>query len=220
MGYNVKHELPAALHTVDRMLGLLEQDGVAVDRDMRLYVGEEDAAWADRYRAEHGLSAGRYVVLAPTAQWGCKCWPAEKYAEVARRAAAHSSTDDRVVLLAAPHEHDKLRPITDALGDKALLPTTTVGQLMALIDGAAALVANDSAALHIAVGLDRPAVALFGPTDPALVGPYRRDDDVLQPDGLTADDMAGYRARKDDDALIAKIAVDAVWEKLLGRLPA
>ncbi len=220
LGYNVKHKVSADLHTVERMLGLLVADGLTPVHDMRLYVGDDDRAWAARYRREHGLTAGRTVLFAPTAQWGCKCWPAAKAAAVAERALAHETVDERVVLLAAPHEHDRLTPITAALGGRALLPTTTVGQLMALIEGAAAVVANDSAALHLAVGLDRPAVGVFGPTDPALVGPYRRDGDVVQPAGLTPQDMAGYRARKDDDTLIARVDVDAVWEKLAARLPA
>lgn len=220
LGYNVKYPVAVAQHTVDRMLGLLEADGLAPVPDTRLYVGADDAGWADRYRNDHGLTAGRYVCLAPTAQWGCKCWPIECYTEVARRAVALSGVDDRVVLLAAPHEHAALAPIADVLGDRALLPTTTVGQSMALIAGAAVLVGNDSAPLHLAVGLGRPAVGVFGPTDPALVGPYGRDDDVVQPAGITPGDMAGYRARKDDNTLIAKVPVDAVWEKLVARLPA
>ncbi|XAM01372.1 glycosyltransferase family 9 protein [Phycisphaeraceae bacterium D3-23] len=220
LGYNVKYPVAVAQHTVDRMLGLLEADGLSPVHDARLYVGEDDAAWARDYLETQRLSAGRYVCLAPTAQWGCKCWPAERYAELAQRVVAHVGVEDRVVILAAPHEHDRLTPITQALGDLALLPATTVGQLMGLIQAAAAVVANDSAALHLAVGLGRPAVGIFGPTDPKLVGPYRRGDDVVQPDGITADDMGDYRGRKDDDALIARVAVDAVWAKLEARLPA
>lgn len=220
LGYNVRHRVPAELHTVDRMLRLLGGDKMGAIDDMRLYVGADDAAWAAAYRAEHGLTHGRTVMLAPTAQWGCKCWPIEKYAEIAWRVKTHGSVDKRVVLLAAPHEHDKLRPITERLGDRALVPTTTVGQLMALIEGAAALVANDSAALHLAVGLGRPVVALFGPTDPALVGPYQRKEDVLQPESITPEDMAHYRTHKDDNALISRIETNVVYEKLYFRLPA
>ncbi|MEM9416517.1 MAG: glycosyltransferase family 9 protein [Planctomycetota bacterium] len=220
LGYNVRHDVAPELHTVDRMLGLLQADGLQPVHDTRLYVGEDDAAWATDYIEIQGLSAGRYVCLAPTAQWGCKCWPAGHYAELAERVVAHGGVEGRVVLLAAPHEQDALRPITQALGERALVPTTTVGQLMALIQNTAALVANDSAALHLAVGLGRPAVGVFGPTDPALVGPYRREDDVVQPEGITPGDMADYRGRKDDDALIARVGVDAVWAKLMARLPA
>lgn len=45
---------------------------------------------------------------------------------------------------------------------------------------AALVVANDSAALHMAVGFGRPLVALYGPTRAPLVGPYGRETDAIQ----------------------------------------
>lgn len=207
LGYNVRHWIDAAVeHTVDRMLALVEADGVDPVRDMTLYVGGDDRAWAAGFLKRQGWADG-YVCVAPTAQWLCKCWPIERYAEVARR------LDRPVVVLAAPHETEQVQPLLDALGDRAVLPRTTVGQLMALIEGTDLLLCNDSAALHIAVGLDRSVVALFGPTDPRKVGPYRRDDAVVQPPnaGSLAFD---YRRQRDDQAIISGITVETVWEKV------
>ena len=39
---------------------------------------------------------------------------------------------------------------------------------------------NDSGPMHLAVALNRPVVSIFGPTDPLWIGPYRRDNAVLQ----------------------------------------
>jgi ADP-heptose:LPS heptosyltransferase len=36
--------------------------------------------------------------------------------------------------------------------------------------------------MHIAAGLRRPLVTLFGPTNPVRTGPYRREDAVLRID--------------------------------------
>jgi heptosyltransferase I len=60
--------------------------------------------------------------------------------------------------------------LTPAVVD--LVGRTSIGQTMALIADAGLVIANDSAPLHMAVGFDRPCVALYGPTDPAEVGPY------------------------------------------------
>jgi len=218
LGYNIKHQVPDSIHTVDRMLGLLTADGLTANKDMRLYTGPADQTWASDFINQHGLTPGRYVCLAPTAQWGCKCWPAERYAALARRVIDLGKAGEKIVVLAAPSEHPKLGALIEELGDNVLLPKTSVGQLAALIQGSALVVANDSAALHIAVGLDRPAVALFGPTDPARVGPYGRADDVIQPPGLSADDMQRYRKHKHDDSLIARIEVQTVWDKVVSRL--
>ena len=49
---------------------------------------------------------------------------------------------------------------------------TDLKELTALIEGARAVVTNDSGPMHIAAALDKPTIALFGPTDPVKTGPY------------------------------------------------
>ncbi len=86
---------------------------------------------------------------------------------------------------------------------------------MSLIAKSSLFIGNDSAPLHIAVGFDRPLVALFGPTDPARVGPFRRDDAVIRPASAASMTRIGdYRKRPNDQSLIAQITVDQVWAKI------
>lgn len=209
--YNQRAHVPEDMHTVDRMLALLHRTNVTQsdgDPDMRLYVPDEGNQW----HQQHVVPNGPYVTLAPTANHDCKCWPIESFIEIAKRLRAAGR---RVVVLARPDERDKVQPLTDAVDVD--MPTTTVAQLMAVIAGTDLIVCNDSAALHIAVGLDRPAVALFGPTDPALVGPYRRDADVITPQGIEPHQQQSYRREK-DNRLIARIAVETVWDRIRSHL--
>ncbi len=57
---------------------------------------------------------------------------------------------------------------------------TTLPQLVALLQGASLVIANDSGPMHIAAALGRPLVAIYGPTNPARTGPYNRLDTVVQ----------------------------------------
>jgi ADP-heptose:LPS heptosyltransferase len=81
---------------------------------------------------------------------------------------------------------------------------------MALIEHASFVVANDSAALHIAVGLDRPIVALFGPTRVNRVGPYGREADVLQV--LQTRDRFDHKDAS-SRLMMERIEVQSVWDR-------
>ena len=50
---------------------------------------------------------------------------------------------------------------------------TTLPELLALLERADALVSGDSGPLHLAVAIQRPVVAIHGPTDPGESGPFR-----------------------------------------------
>ena len=49
-----------------------------------------------------------------------------------------------------------------------------------MLGGAAVVLCNDSAALHLAVALGRPVVTVFGPTNPRRTGPYEQQASVLK----------------------------------------
>ncbi len=214
LAYNRRHAVEPTLHAVDRMLALLEADGVPRIDDMRLCVSADAQRWA-----EQQLAGGRCIAFAPTAQWGSKCWPIERYAQVAQRVLERDASR-RMVLLAGPGEAEQARiqPMRELLGERLLVPRTSVAQLMAIIERSDLLVCNDSAALHIAVGLGTPTVSLFGPTDPALVGPFGFDRPeslhvVLRP-GDAPKLATDYRHHRDDNTVISKITVEQAWDAI------
>ncbi|MCC6680650.1 MAG: glycosyltransferase family 9 protein [Phycisphaeraceae bacterium] len=225
--YTQRVFVPAhAVHTVDRTLHLVADMGHKIVADMKLYVGEQDRAWLEQFIAENKLTDRGYACIAPTARWGCKRWPIERYTSLARKLLTERVAGDHLIVLAAPDERDATRALLENLrqmrrkddvsvADRALAPTTTVGQMMALLSRCNLLVANDSAALHLAVGFDRRIVAIFGPTDPAAVGPYRRESSVIQPPQIDPQELADYRSQLDDDSIIRRIELDAVWQKVL-----
>jgi ADP-heptose:LPS heptosyltransferase len=89
-----------------------------------------------------------------------------------------------VVITGGGKERPQVQPLLDLASRNPrvidLMGATDVAQLMAVIEGAALVVANDSAALHIGVGFDRPCVGLLGPTDPKLASPFGREGDIVQ----------------------------------------
>ena len=79
---------------------------------------------------------------------------------------------------------------------------------MALVESSSLVIANDSAALHMAVGFDRPMVALYGPTRVDRVGPYGREADVIQ--HVTPSDRLDHKDGAAGRALMERIGVEEV----------
>lgn len=194
LGCNRRHHVSRDLHVVDRMLALIEQEGVPPTPDMRLYTTPEARA-----AIESRLRGRSFAVVAPTSAWPAKRWPVDRYRSLVRRL-LDQSLADAVVIVGAAGERDQCAPALDVASQDDrlidLVGATTVDELMAVIEASSLVVANDSAAMHMAVGFDRPLVALLGPTDASLAGPYRRPDAVVQ--RLEPGDRLTARASKDE----------------------
>jgi len=211
LGYTHRVSQPGVRHTVDRMLGLLAPLRIPAVRDMRLHA---DPQAVSDVVVEH---AEPFVLLAPTSRWASKRWPEDRFAELARRLLERGVP--RVVIVGSPSERDQCRSLLELASDDPRVTdrvgSTTIAQLMALVARAKLVVANDSAALHMAVGFDRPTVALYGPTDVARVGPYRREEDVIQ--HVSPGDPIDHKT-DGNVALMERITVDQVFAASVDRL--
>lgn len=211
LGYTERHEVGLAMHSVDRMLELLRLAGVPPVAEMRLYAPEADRVAVAN---DPAIAGRRFVLLAPTSRWVGKRWECERFAALARGllAGGGSAAIDGVVVVGSAGERSQCGPLLDlARADPRVqdrLGTTTVGGLMALVESAALVVANDSAALHMAVGFDRPLVALYGPTRVGLVGPYRREACVIQHAG--PGDRFDHKDAGAGGAMMGRISVEEV----------
>lgn len=135
-----------------------------------LLIPEKDQAAVFSHLQTQGLD--RYIVFSPGGGWRSKCWPAERFGMLCRK--LRESIQMRCVVNVGPGDDDLAAALVGASGDAApFIYRGNVGELMALLRGAACIVAGDTGPLHLAAALGTPTVALFGPTDPARNGPYR-----------------------------------------------
>jgi heptosyltransferase-1 len=118
-----------------------------------------------------GLGIDRYIVLSPGGGWRSKCWPPGRFGALCRTIG--NSLGLRCVVNYGPGEKALAIAVRAASGGAdPLLYNGELGQLMALLQGGVCVVGGDTGPLHLAIALGTPAVALFGPTDPARNGPY------------------------------------------------
>lgn len=212
-GATERHPRRGGPDATETMLALLEDVGVPAVRDARVHP-PEPAMEAWRRRSERmGLSAG-FVLLAPTSRWAAKRWPAARWRELAAALAAEGR---RVAMVGATSERAQVAAAMPASGAVNLCGELHLGEWLAAIAHADAVVANDSAAVHAAAGLGRPLVGIYGVTDPASVGPYGRPESVEAAPGPPPVDPHAYR----NDALQSRmhaVPLEAVRARLLGEI--
>ncbi|MDL2354249.1 MAG: lipopolysaccharide heptosyltransferase II [Pseudomonadota bacterium] len=126
--------------------------------------------------ANTGIAPDRpLVVFAPGAEFGAaKRWPAAHFAELAKAIIA-ADPRAQVALLGSPKDRQACDEVIAGSGSAGvfnLAGATKLDEAIALIARADAVVANDSGLLHIASALNRPVVALYGPTDPDHAPPF------------------------------------------------
>jgi heptosyltransferase-1 len=145
-----------------------------------LGVPQQDECGIRDYLQNLGLD--RYIVLSPGGGWRSKCWPPERFGQLSQL--IRESLGMRCVVNYGPGEDDLALAVRECSGDAGPIPYNgPLGPLMALLRNAACIVGGDTGPLHLAIALGTPAVALFGPTDPARNGPYGTEDIVLRAPG-------------------------------------
>lgn len=137
----------------------------------QLQVAPEESAQA---LAKLGFARGtRFVAFAPGAEFGsAKRWPPAQYAELAR-IAQQEVPGIQVLLMGSPKDRavcDEIQALTP--GVRNIAGETSLKEAIALMAQASAVVTNDSGLMHIAAALNRPIVALYGPTDPRQTPPH------------------------------------------------
>ncbi len=220
---------PLPAHTVDQMLSLLEPLGVPAVADMRLYASQSAIDWWTQQRMAMGFAAARsYAVIAPGSRWLSKRWPIERFADLIEPLVSRGF--ERIVIVGSASEREQIQPLIErfrhavrtldgAAPETAnhrdssttqpiidLVGLTSIAQTMSIIAEAGLVIANDSAPLHMAVGFDRPCVALFGPTNPQVVGPYARAECVVRAWQPTAGESVNFKNDRLGDSLMRLIS--------------
>ena len=155
-----------------------------------------------------GLSGERFVLLAPTAGWGAKEWPAERFGAVAAELGRRGF---RAVVNAASEDNTTAREVVRASGGVAAVFPSDLSQLIALVRRASLVIAGDTGPLHLAAALERPVVGLFGPTDPARNGPYMAGPDKDRARVLRhGPERRDHRRLAEPEAGLLEITVDEV----------
>src|SRR5262249_401925 len=123
------------------------------------------------------------ICLNPGAAFGsAKLWPAHYFAQLARRLAQKRGCG--VLVICGPNERKLAREIAEAANNPGecwlAKEPVSLGLTKACIKRADLLVSTDSGPRHFAAALNRPVVALFGPTHIAWTDTFYSREIQLQ----------------------------------------
>ena len=142
------------------------------ERRLRFVRGDDASAAGDLCRRAGFGADEAYALLHPGAGAAIKLWTAESWAAVVQ--GLHAASGLRTLVVAGPGEQQLIPPIVRRCqGVASAAPVAPdLDTLAALLRRARLVLGPDSGPLHLAAALDTPSVRLYGPTDPAVWGPW------------------------------------------------
>ena len=185
--YTERVAVPANLkHAVERNVFLVRSSlDIGAESPMPELLRPHDfVKEAKRLLKQHDLLSGGGPLLAvgSGARWPSKRWPPRFFAAVLD-SVQESLPDLRSWLLGTADETanaEQVIGLCRASRPRNLAGQTTLGSLGELLRRSDALLTNDSGPMHLAAAMSVPTIALFGPTDPDLTGPYGEQHSVFR----------------------------------------
>jgi len=161
-------------HFADAMMDLARlAGGIPDDRGIEVFWDRQvEEKWASLFSNDKAPEQDLKIAINPGGDRENRRWRPEYYAEVADRIMERFPA--RLFLLGGPGEEAIAREIEGKMrhGALNLSGQLSLNDLTYLISRFDLLITNDSGPMHIAAATKTPLVALFGPEDPKLFGPY------------------------------------------------
>ncbi len=177
-------EIPA--HEQYYYLELLRRAGWLDSLPNETFIGldvpEENRKRAAQFLRSNGVQPDSLqIAIGAGASYGsAKCWPPDRFAELANRLQAQSAVD---IILFGTREEE---PVSSAIAAGMHRPPidltgkTPIDDLPALLSQCHLFIGNDSGAMHVAAAVGLPVVAVFGPTDPFGTAPVTPRCSIVQ----------------------------------------
>jgi heptosyltransferase-2 len=152
---------------------------------IRLHVPDEQRQRATDFLLSNGvrLDSLRIAIGAGASYGSAKCWPPDRFAELANRLQAkEEQAKVDVILFGTRAEASVSLAITAGmrLPPIDLTGKTAVNDLPALLSQCHLFIGNDSGAMHVAAAVGLPVVSILGPTDPSGTAPVTPRCSIVQ----------------------------------------
>jgi len=171
-----------SVHRIDYYLEVIKQSGLEIrDRHTEFFAGPDDIAAVDNFLVNNSLkNAGFLAGINPGGNWVPKRWPADNFAVLADKLADEFKA--KIIITGSAQDAGLAEEIRRKMSHEAVIACgkLTIKQFAVLTRSLNVFISADSGPLHIANASGaKKIIAIFGPTDPRLTGPYPADNAVI-----------------------------------------
>ena len=178
---------------------------------IRLHVSDLARAGAESALRIAGARENAWrIAIAPGASYGAaKCWPPERFAQLADRLISECGAD--VIFFGTPEEKGITERIQSNMKLRAisLVGQSSMRDLAALFASCSVFIGNDSGAMHVAAAAGLPVIGIFGPTDPEGTAPVTEQFTLIRE--AVSCSPCFLRACPVDHRCMTRITVDSVF---------
>lgn len=160
-------------HEIVRRLDIVKAIGAHIsDYSMEMTIRKEEDMEVKRFLNSHGIPDHIPLVgIHPGAKNTFKQWPKQFFIEVGKRLIQHLGAQ---IIVSGDHSEallvlDVASKIPGAIPIAGELNLSTFAALLKKMH---VFITNDTGPMHMAFATNTPTVAIFGPTDPNLCGPF------------------------------------------------
>lgn len=180
---NVRIPADPKLHDVDQDINLLKPFDLEVpqaERRLFFHTFPENEVWAENFCRRNSLVGqlivGMHIGSSKDFSFAAKRWPLERFAELSDKIQRELKMP--VLVFAGPDEKDEVRELLKLTRIKPLVVTESLKNAAALIKKCRCFVSSDTGLMHVAVAMDTPVVAIFGPTMLSRTRPYTSKKEI------------------------------------------
>jgi heptosyltransferase II len=173
---------PSIIHRADYFTNLIEKSGIEVhDRNCRFFISQGTKEKISQILKKENIKKDDFLIAVnPGGNWHLKRWSIENFAKLADELMEKYKA--KVIITGASSDLKLAESITDRMKNNPVIACgkTSLKELAALFKFSDLVISGDSGPLHIAVCSQTPTIALFGPTSPAITGPYTTEKSSLR----------------------------------------
>jgi lipopolysaccharide heptosyltransferase II len=200
-------------HAVDWYLSVLPPLGVPVHKNFSWL--PERTNIAEEIRRKWPVNSARIIALQPGARWLNKRWPVQHFAKVVHRL-AQKFPEAHFAVLGGKDDAPLGETISQTVPEKVLnlCGKTSLPEMIEWVRRCDLLITNDTGPMHVAAAMNKPLIALFGPTEPRRTGPYGQIENVLRLNLPCSPCLSSRCAIEETDKCLRDLSPALVIEKV------